>query len=200
MRWPPLVFLILLMPSPLRSDSASVLHPADSAAIEQAPAVSDTVVSPRVPFRVAAASEVGTLPKGFHQTKSPGLALLLSALLPGAGQVYNESYWKVPIILGLGIYFTSSWLDQNRRYHDARDNYARSLLTNPPVGDPRELTRREFYKDQRDTFTWYFAILYMLNLADAFVDASLYDFNVGSDLSIRLMPSPGSAMQLQIIF
>ncbi|MGB5873775.1 MAG: DUF5683 domain-containing protein, partial [Bacteroidota bacterium] len=35
-------------------------------------------------------------------SKSPGTALLLSALVPGAGQVYNESYWKVPIIVGLG--------------------------------------------------------------------------------------------------
>jgi hypothetical protein len=163
-------------------------------------AVSDTATSSRVPFRSTATFPADTMQKGFHPRKSPGLALLLSALLPGAGQVYNESYWKVPIILGFGIYFTSSWLDQNRRYHDAQDSYTRSLLTSPPSGDPRELAKREFYRGQRDTFTWYFAILYLLNLADAFVDASLYDFNVGSDLTLRLLPASGSAMQLQIIF
>jgi len=114
-------------------------------------------------------------------TKSTGVAMLLSAAFPGAGQVYNESYWKVPIIVGFGVYFVSEWIQNNRRANDYRDRYAQS-------GDSRDLSVRDFYKKQRDTFTWYFVILYLLNVADAYVDASLYDFTVSDDLSIRIVP------------
>ena len=131
-----------------------------------------------------------------HPKKSPGTAMLLSAVLPGAGQFYNESYWKVPVVFGFGIYFVSSWLDNNRRYIDYRDKYSASLQQFPN-GDPRLLAVREFYKEQRDSFTWYFLIMYLLNIADAYVDASLYDFNVGGDLSLRLLPtSKGFGLQL----
>ena len=121
--------------------------------------------------------------------KSPGLAMLFSAVIPGAGQFYNQSYWKVPIVLGLGLYFASTWLDQNRRTQDFREKYAASLAATPP--DPAStqyLNEREFYKEQRDTFAWYFVILYFLNIADAYVDASLFDFDVGTDLSLRVLP------------
>ena len=129
-----------------------------------------------------------TLTKVDHKTKSPGLAMLFSAVVPGGGQFYNESYWKVPVVLGFGVYFASQWLHNNRLYKDYRDKYTQSLLENPS-GDGRMLQLREFYKDQRDTFTWYFAILYFVNIADAYVDASLYEFDVSGDLSIKLMPA-----------
>lgn len=137
----------------------------------------------------------------YHPAKSPGLAMLLSAVLPGAGQFYNESYWKVPVVTGFGIYFISNWLDNNRRYIDYRDKYRASLQENPH-GDAIMLSNREFYKDQRDAFTWYFVILYFINIADAYVDANLYDFNVGSDLSLRrlpvLSPEPVRAIELTV--
>jgi hypothetical protein len=141
------------------------------------------------------ARSADTLRHAAHQRKSPGLAMLLSAVVPGAGQFYNQSYWKVPIVLGLGLYFASTWLDQNRRMQDYRQKYAASLLANPPdlyLSD-QYLAEREFYKEQRDTFAWYFVILYAVNIADAYVDASLFDFDVGPDLSLRVLP--GSAGQ-----
>ena len=111
--------------------------------------------------------------------------MLFSALVPGGGQVYNQSYWKVPVILGFGVYFVSEWLSNNRRYRDYHDQYSLSLATTP---NPDLLSLRDFYRDQRDAFAWYYLILYVINIADAYVDASLYDFNVGDDLSLRLMP------------
>jgi len=131
--------------------------------------------------------------------RSPGLALLFSAVVPGAGQIYTGSYWKVPVILGFGTYFTSQWLHYNRLTTEARDRYAASLQTDP-AGDRTQLSLREFYKDQRDAYTWYLAILYLLNLADAYVDASLYDFDVGDDLTVRLMPDERGRMSLQVGF
>ena len=151
------------------------------------------------PFERISAATVDTSSHVLRPSKSPTLALALSGILPGAGQVYNESYWKVPIILGFGVYFVSQWLDQNRRYIESHDKYTESLKTNPS-GDALELQRREFYRDQRDTFTWYLLILYLVNMADAYVDASLYDFDVGENLSVRLLPGPMPGMKVRISF
>jgi hypothetical protein len=119
--------------------------------------------------------------------KNPGTATLLSAMLPGAGQMYNTSYWKVPIILGLGIYFVSYYLDSQRRVEDYRQQYAASLLVTPG-GDPTLLALRDFYIGERDTFVWYFFILYFLNIVDAYVDASLYGFDVSPTLNVQGLP------------
>ncbi len=130
---------------------------------------------------------------------SPALATLLSAAVPGAGQIYNRSYWKVPLVLGFGAYFTSQWLHYNRLTGDARDRYAESLLRTPG-GNPTQLSLREFYKEQRDTYTWYLVILYVLNVADAFVDATLFDFDVGDDLSVRVLPVSPGRLAIQLAF
>lgn len=110
--------------------------------------------------------------------KSTGLAMLLSAALPGAGQVYNESYWKAPIVLGLGIYFAAEFFRNNRRADDYRQLYLQTGLS-------RYYDQREAYKSQRDANAWYFLIVYVLNIVDAYVDASLYNFDVSPALSLR---------------
>ena len=131
------------------------------------------------------------------RTKSPGTAMLLSALVPGAGQFYNESYWKVPIVTGMAVYFVSEWLTNNRRYKDYRDQFAAYLAAHPgdltldqSTMETYLLNNREFYKDQRDSFAWYYLILYVVSLADAYVDASLFSFDVGGSLAMNGMPQP----------
>lgn len=115
------------------------------------------------------------------QTKSTTTAVLLSAVLPGAGQVYTERYWKIPIIWGFGVYFGSIWIKANNLYNDAAERYTASLA-NGGSGDDYERYRRDFYRDERDRFAFYLAITYVLNLVDAYVGASLYEFDVSDDL------------------
>jgi hypothetical protein len=162
----------------------------------------DTATVQGLPDGQVRAKQTGPDTTTYHPTKSPLKATLLSAVLPGAGQFYNESYWKVPIVVGFGVYLLSNWLDNNRRYQDYKSQYEASIATNPPDGDQTLLNNREFYKDQRDSFTWYLLIWYFVTLVDAYVDASLYDFNVGSDLTLRtlpvLSPVPARAIQLNI--
>jgi hypothetical protein len=152
------------------------------------------IISPEDSARLVRASEFktvrsDTLPATFTPTKSPGIALALSAVLPGAGQFYNESYWKIPIVLGFGYYFASTWIDNNDSTKHYRNLFAASITAENPNGTDILRQRREFYKDQRDTFSWYIFIYYIINLVDAYVDASLYDFDVGDDLGIQLNPS-----------
>jgi TM2 domain-containing membrane protein YozV len=113
--------------------------------------------------------------------KSPLLATLLSAVVPGAGQIYNQSYWKAPIIMGLVGYFGYEYFRNNNLYTDYRDQYEQSQTPQNPDGDPNLRTLREFYRDQKNEFVWYFAIVYTLNLVDAYVDAHLFDFDVKED-------------------
>jgi hypothetical protein len=121
-----------------------------------------------------------------RQTKSAGKAVLLSALLPGLGQIYTKSYWKLPIIWGLGGYYIYGWFKNNNRYHDYRDQYLNSINPSNPQGNLEVKNIRDFYRNQRDSFAWYFGILYLANLVDAYVTASLYDFDVSDDLSLQI--------------
>jgi len=132
------------------------------------------------------------------QPRSTTTAILLSAVLPGAGQAYNGSYWKVPIVFGLGVYFVAEFLDNNRKYKDYHDRYTASQTPEDPKGDGYLLRLRDFYGSNRDTYAWYFVILYVLNLVDAYVDASLAGFDVGENLSFRALPAPAVQFRMTL--
>ena len=112
---------------------------------------------------------------GFVMQKSPWGAVLRSAIIPGLGQFYNESYWKIPIIWGTGALLISGWVYNNNLYNDNKELFI-------STGQTIYQYRRDFYRNQRDNFTIYLVILYMLNLVDAYVDAQLYDFTIEEDL------------------
>jgi hypothetical protein len=119
-----------------------------------------------------------TQPTKFRMKKSPWLAVLQSALVPGLGQLYNESYWKIPIIAGLVGYLGYEVYANNKKFLDYRDRYAASQTPENQYGDLSLQTLRNFYRDQRDEFIWFLAIVYVLNLVDAYVDAHLFDFDI----------------------
>lgn len=120
--------------------------------------------------------------KPFRMKKSPTTAVLLSAVLPGAGQFYNQSYWKIPIVAGLVGYFGYEYFRQNNLYKDKRDEYIATQTPENPAGDQNLKTLREFYRGQRDDFVWYFTIVYVINLVDAYIDAHLFDFDVKDEM------------------
>ena len=110
----------------------------------------------------------------FVMQKSPWGAVVRSAIVPGWGQIYNESYWKAPIVWGVMGWFVYAWVDNNNKYIDYKNLYLQA-------GNSLDLEYRNFYRDQRDEFAIYFALTYFLTLVDAYVDAHLYDFSVGKN-------------------
>lgn len=134
----------------------------------------------------------------FVMHKSPLKAVLFSAVLPGAGQFYNESYWKIPVIWGIGGYFIYEMVRNNNKFLDYRDLYAGSQTEQNPQGDARLKTLREFYRDQRDQFILYFGIVYLINVFDAYVDAHLYDFDVSDKVKVGLLKK--NLVELKINF
>ncbi len=116
--------------------------------------------------------------------KSGSLAMLFSALLPGAGQVYAHRYYTIPFIWGFSAYFISVAIKANNQYMDYRGKFSESvkldIINNS--GDQNLLSARDFYHDQRDEYILYFGLTYFLNIIDAYVGATLFDFDVSDEL------------------
>ncbi len=134
----------------------------------------------------------------FQPKKSALLAVGLSAALPGAGQFYNETYWKIPVIWGLGGYWIYEWVSLNNNYQNYRTLYSESIETTPP-GNENYLRQRDFYRDERDKFAWYLGVLYFVNVIDAYVGANLYDFEVTPDLGNdgRVLPRVTASIKIK---
>ncbi len=124
--------------------------------------------------------------KPFKMKKSPTLAVVLSAVVPGAGQFYNESYWKIPIVLGIGGYLGYEIYRNNDRYNDYIDLYEQSQTPENPNGNLVFKETRDNFRDKRDEFIIYFAIFYLMNMIDAYVDAQLYDFDVSESVNMNM--------------
>lgn len=110
----------------------------------------------------------------FVMKKSPLGAVVRSAIIPGLGQIYNESYYKVPIIWGFAGWFIYNWIDLNKLYQNNKNLYQQNNQSIFKL-------RRDFYRDQRDKFAIYLGLVYFLNLVDAYVDAHLFDFYIESN-------------------
>lgn len=132
-------------------------------------------------------------------------ATLYSAILPGAGQVYNKKYWKVPIIyaaLGISAYaffYNKSWYNkcQYALGVTVDGNVTDSVLNTvdpqlkPFVTSNDQngiITYRDSFRKNQDYSVLFFLLFYALNIVDATVDAHLKDFNVNSDLSFKIRP------------
>jgi hypothetical protein len=142
--------------------------------------------------------EFNALPKLSY--KSPGKAAIFSAVLPGCGQFYNESYWKIPVIYGVGTFFLYEYLEYDKRFDDYSKKFNASITPSNPNGSSSYKAYREYYRDQRDAFLWYGGFLYLLNVLDAFVDAHLYSFDVSDDLSIKINPSFNNSITITMRF
>lgn len=138
---------------------------------------------------------VVTIKKGVYH--SPKKAALLSAILPGAGQVYNKKYWKLPIIYAGAAGLAYSFQFNHSRYIKYRDAYKFRIdndasTTDDYIGvysDDNLNTLQKYYHRYRDLTVIGFAALYALNIIDASVDAHLFTFDVSDDLSMKIQPT-----------
>ncbi len=127
---------------------------------------------------------------------SPGRAAMLSATLPGMGQIYNQRYWKVPIIYA-GFGTLAYFIDfNNSNYRKWREAWIARVDGNPntvddfPIYSDAELERAMNYYRRNLEITYVLtAALYLLNILDASVDAHLMTFDVGEDLTMGLQPA-----------
>ena len=135
-------------------------------------------------------------------------SLWLAMVLPGAGQIYNRKYWKLPIIYGgfVGCAYALTW--NNKMYSDYSQAYQDIMSDNPnndsykdfipphvDIGSRLEYYRNMFknakdvYRRQRDLSIFVFIGVYLLSIIDAYVDAELSDFDISKDLSFKFEPT-----------
>jgi hypothetical protein len=126
----------------------------------------------------------------------PKVATIMSAVVPGAGQIYNEKYWKAPIVwagMGACIFFV-------RSNHILYKDYKGALLqrTDTSSIEPDKyldiysadqlIALQDQYRQSRDLFIIASSLVYVLNIVDALVDAHLFSFDVSDDLSLNWQP------------
>lgn len=133
----------------------------------------------------------------FQMQKSPTGAILRSLALPGWGQYYVESYWKVPLFLGAAgtcVYFI---VDNNNSFKDKQAQIDKAIALNPndPYIDLYK-RQREVYRDNRDQAAFFLAGVYILSAIDAYVGAHLFDFDVSDKISLNLFPTTKSCLNV----
>jgi hypothetical protein len=130
-------------------------------------------------------------------------AAILSAFLPGAGQIYNSihtsgrknAYWKVPLIAA-GIGGTTFLLIQNQRLvQSIKTEYDQRIVagpSNPLWFDYDNLALVSLYDQyarQRDLAILGIGAVYAFQILDAAVEAHFLHFDVSKDLSLTIHPS-----------
>ncbi|MBQ2783655.1 MAG: hypothetical protein IJE99_01495 [Alistipes sp.] len=134
-------------------------------------------------------------------------ATTLSTICPGAGQIYNKSYWRVPIVIGglASTIYTIDW--NNRGYQRFKTAYTLRVdyEKNPekyPNGSADEFrgaytstflkNLKDSYRRNRDLCILLTAGVYVLNIIDAHVDAHLKDFDISDNLAMDIEPYFGT--------
>lgn len=136
-------------------------------------------------------------------------ALWLALVIPGGGQIYNRKYWKLPIFYGgvVGCIYALTWNNQmyhdySQAYIDISDNdpntksYSQFLHLGKVIDDSNKDYYQDLFRKRKDRYRRYrdlsiFALIgiYALSVIDAYVDASLSEFDITDDLSLRVAPT-----------
>ena len=149
-------------------------------------------------------------------------ATTLSMICPGAGQIYNGSYWKAPIVIGgfASMVYVIDW--NNRGYqrfrtaYNLRVDYDNALKEYNAATDKTGLTKpsptdefrgrytadylknlKNSYRRNRDLSIIITAGVYLFNVIDAHVDAHLKDYDISDNLSMDVQPHIGNVYTAQ---
>ena len=129
---------------------------------------------------------------------SPARAAFYSAILPGLGQAYNKSYWKIPIVylaIGIPTYLyvvNDKELDRYRTAYKRRldgltddEFYAGRTDGNPRLSTDALRRAQDTYRRNKEMAMLFAIGFYALNIIEANVDAHLKQFNVNENLSLE---------------
>ena len=140
---------------------------------------------------------------------NPQKALWLALVLPGAGQIYNQKYWKLPIFYGgiMGCVYAMRWnnmmyKDYSQAYLDIMDDDPKTASYNQFLHLGAKITssnesyyqslfkkRKDYYRRYRDLSFFVIIGVYAISVIDAYVDAELSQFDISKDLSLKVEPA-----------
>ena len=125
--------------------------------------------------------------------KSPALAAVSSALIPGGGQLYNHSYVKA------GVFFSlESCLLGAALYHNNKADAFKDKLnsTTDAILQQEYRNKRKDHQDLRKRYFWLLGIGVAGSMLDAYVEAHLADFE--SEKSKLHLRFEGDALILEL--
>ena len=169
----------------------------------------DTLKAALMSVHIPTEQELANTLLAGHFVPDPKKAMWLAIVFPGGGQIYNRKYWKLPIIYGgfLGCVYALNWnnmmyRDYSQAYLDIMDDdpttqsYNQFMHLGTTITDKNETHYKNLFKKRKDYYRRYrdlsFFILigvYALSVIDAYVDASLSDFDISKDLTMRVSPT-----------
>lgn len=124
---------------------------------------------------------------------NPRIASRRSAIIPGWGQIYNDSWWKVPILytgFGVAAYFIG--VNENNRNENlafAEEELSKDIPNQNLIRIYRR--RADNWRKNRDLVILTIAGIYALQIIEATVDAHLKGFNVDENLALNIKPKLG---------
>lgn len=122
------------------------------------------------------------------------MASIMSAVVPGLGQAYNEQYWKIPLIyaaFGTMAYFVEYNDSEYQKWREAFVAKTDSTITDIyPMASEDQLKRlKDEWRRYRDLNYIGMVVLYLLNVVDASVDAHLFDYDISDELTLHVEPT-----------
>lgn len=133
-------------------------------------------------------SNIRIIHPGKH-TPSPKKALLLSLVLPGAGQIYNKDWWKLPIVYGAigGMAYAVNFnYKEYKRYKIAREQILEGKPNEFPGASEESIKAvRDYYRKGFELSCVGLGFVYLMQAIEAFVDAHLSTFDVDDDLGFK---------------
>lgn len=128
--------------------------------------------------------------------KNPSTAIWLSIALPGAGQSYNESYWKTAVLLPAFTYFIYRAIDQDNLMWNKRSqikSQQKTIATLEAIVSRSESEEASLAslkekvanlendasdaKEARSLAIWRTGLVYLINVLDAYIGAYMYGFD-----------------------
>lgn len=111
----------------------------------------------------------------FNSGKNPTLAASLSLLIPGGGQFYNKKYIKMASVIAIDAYLIHSAIYNE----DKRSQHRLDMINaeNESIEEYHKNRMNEYFKRRQSNY-WWLGITTFLSMADAYVDAHLYNFNI----------------------
>jgi hypothetical protein len=148
-------------------------HPiqAQETAVTPAPAETDSVLSvevappPQSRFRSTDPASKPIVDES--QWPNPTTTMFKSMLVPGWGQITNESYIKAAFAIGLEAWFLTGTLVNWGKANEALDRFR---------ADPNDLQAfndYQYYWGNRSDFIWLLGLTVFVSMFDAYVDAHL---------------------------
>ena len=146
---------------------AKTISAQEPSAIPLNPDADTTVQITPPPSRFRSAESVSKPIVDESQWPNPTTTMFKSMLVPGWGQITNESYIKAAFAIGLEAWFLTGTLVNWGKANEALDRFRAD------PGDLQAYNDYQYYWGNRSDFIWLLGLTVFVSMFDAYVDAHL---------------------------